>query len=418
MTLFKTSFLSFIATAVKLLAALVINKAIAIFIGPSGLALIGQFQNFIQLSLTFGQGGINQGVTKYTAENNVDEKWKLKCLFSTSFKVSLITSFIAGLVIIVSRNFLSVKFLQSEEYAYIFILFGLTIIFFVLNQLLLSILNGLKEIKLYVSVNIIQSLFSLVFTTVMIYFYQLDGILIALVTNQSFVFLFLIYKLRNHAVIKIQAFSDALDKPQSLRLFKFSLMALVSAVCVPISHLVIRDYLGAQLGWEAAGHWQAMWYISSMYLMVVTTTLSIYFLPKFSELIDKQKIKNELVNGYKLLIPAVMLMALIIYLIKDYIIVILFSNEFVPMKELFFWQLCGDVIKLCSWLLSYLMLAKEMLKKYVVTEIVFSVSFVTLALHCVGEYGLEGMSIAYFINYLIYFIVMAIIIVRFLKVRD
>lgn len=68
MNLIKTSLLSFIATAVKLLSGLIINKAVSIFIGPSGLAVIGQFQNAQGIVRTLAQGGINSGVTKYTAE--------------------------------------------------------------------------------------------------------------------------------------------------------------------------------------------------------------------------------------------------------------------------------------------------------------------------------------------------------------
>ena len=45
MSLVKTSFLSLIATSVKVLSLLVINKVVAVTIGPSGIALIGQFQN-------------------------------------------------------------------------------------------------------------------------------------------------------------------------------------------------------------------------------------------------------------------------------------------------------------------------------------------------------------------------------------
>ncbi|EJA4662991.1 O-antigen flippase, partial [Escherichia coli] len=59
MNLIRTSLLSVISTFFRLLSALVINKAIATFIGPTGLALIGQFQNFTQIALVLAQGGIN-----------------------------------------------------------------------------------------------------------------------------------------------------------------------------------------------------------------------------------------------------------------------------------------------------------------------------------------------------------------------
>ena len=63
----------------KLSSALVINKVIAIFAGPSGLAIVGQLQNAVLIINTFAQGGINSGLTKYTAEyrNKPEELSKL-----------------------------------------------------------------------------------------------------------------------------------------------------------------------------------------------------------------------------------------------------------------------------------------------------------------------------------------------------
>ena len=134
MTLVKTSILSFIATAIKMLAALVINKAVAIYIGPTGLALIGQFQNFTQLVITAAQGAINSGVTKYTAEYGKDDK-RIPILFSTASKISFFTSLIVGTGIVVFSQYASVHFLKSEDYSYIFVIFGFTIALFVINNL-------------------------------------------------------------------------------------------------------------------------------------------------------------------------------------------------------------------------------------------------------------------------------------------
>ncbi|MCV5857016.1 O-antigen flippase, partial [Escherichia coli] len=64
MTLVKTSLLSLIATFFKMLSGLVINKVVSVYIGPAGLAVIGQFQNFSQLVQIAAQGAINNGVVK------------------------------------------------------------------------------------------------------------------------------------------------------------------------------------------------------------------------------------------------------------------------------------------------------------------------------------------------------------------
>ena len=314
MTLIKTSILSFIATAIKMLAALVINKAVAVYIGPSGLALVGQFQNFTQLVMTAAQGGINSGITKYTSEYSKKDD-RISILFSTACKISLLSSIVVGTGIITFSQFASIHFLKTDEYAYIFVIFGFTILLFVINNLLLSILNGLKEIKTWIIINVIQSVYSLIFTTLLIVILGLDGALIALVTNQSVVLLIVLWMLRNHEIIKFSNFIGVFDRLEAKKLMGFAAMALTTAITVPISHLIVRNYVGETLGWDQAGYWQAIWYISSMYLMVVTTTLSIYYLPKLSEIKNKNVLRAELWRGYKVIMPIVSLMAIIIYLL-------------------------------------------------------------------------------------------------------
>ena len=117
------------------------------------------------------------------------------------------------------------------------------------------------------------------------------------------------------------------------KLFHYALMALASAVTMPVAHLLVRNYLGDNLGWDQAGYWQAMWYISSMYLMVVTTSLGIYYLPRLSEINNKAELRKEIFDGYKIILPIVTAMSLAIYILKDIIIGVLFTSEFHGMRE-------------------------------------------------------------------------------------
>ncbi|EJG0388716.1 oligosaccharide flippase family protein, partial [Vibrio parahaemolyticus] len=106
MNLIKTSLLSFIATAVKLLSGLIINKAVSIFIGPSGLAIIGQFQNAQGIVRTLAQGGINSGVTKYTAEFHENGEKKHE-LWSSSLKITVFFSVIVSLLLFLFSSYWS-----------------------------------------------------------------------------------------------------------------------------------------------------------------------------------------------------------------------------------------------------------------------------------------------------------------------
>lgn len=408
MNLLKVSALSLIATFVKLLAVLVINKAISIFVGPSGLAVIGQFQNALGIIQTAAKGGINTGVTKYTAEyhDNIDAR---DSLWTTSLKLTLICSLIISIILILGSSYFSKYILKTNEYSYVFIVFGFTITLFSINQLLLSILNGLKEIRDFISINILQSVYGFVFTTLLIVFFKLDGALIAMVTNQSVIFFIVLWKLKKNKKITIGEFKKKYDLVQLNKLFRYSLMTLVSAFTAPVSLMIVRNYIGETISWDAAGYWQAVTYISAMYLMVITTALSTYFLPRLSEVNDKKELRKELKKGYIIILPLVACLSIIIYLLKDFIILALFSESFHAMRELFKWQLIGDFFKVSAWLIAYLMLAKAMTKMFIITEILFSLIFVCLSLLLIDKLGLVGVTYAYTINYSLYLIAMLIL---------
>jgi PST family polysaccharide transporter len=143
-----------------------------------------------------------------------------------------------------------------------------------------------------------------------------------------------------------------------------------------------------------------------MYLMVVTSSLGVYYLPRLSEIKDNIELKKEILNGYKIIIPIVVIMSLTIFILRELAIKIAFNESFMPMKELFKWQLIGDVIKITSWLLSYLMLAKAMTKIFIYTEVLFNFSFVALAVIFINNYGVIGVTYAFALNYFFYLIIM------------
>ena len=77
---------------------------------------------------------------------------------------------------------------------------------------------------------------------------------------------------------------------------------------------------------------------------------------------------------YKLLIPSLLVISLVLILFKYYIINILFADDFQQMQNLFYFQLLGDILKMATWVLGYLLVAKAMARTYIIVEVV-SVSF-------------------------------------------
>jgi PST family polysaccharide transporter len=408
-TLIKTSLLNGIAVVIKMLTMLGLNKILAIYVGPAGYAAIGNFQNAAQMITTFASGAINTGVVKYTAEYHDDEE-KQRQVWRTAGTIAVLGSVITGIGVAVFSKQIAQWFLQDESYNTVFIWFSVTLVFFIFNTLLLAILNGKKEIHRYIIANIAGSLFSLAVTSALAVQFGLHGALTALAIHPSFAFVITLYLCYKADWFKFSYLFGRLDKQVVLNLSKYTAMALTSAACVPVSHILIRTHLADTLGMDAAGYWEAMWRLSGAYLMLVTTTLSLYYLPKLSELKDPKEIKAEIFQGYKIILPVAAACGLVIYLLRDFIIGVLFTSDFIPMRDLFAWQMVGDTLKIGSWILAYLMLGKAMMKLFIASEIVFAAGFYGWTYFLTGMYGLEGVTIAHAINYAIYWVVMGLFI--------
>ncbi|ENU32350.1 O-antigen translocase [Acinetobacter parvus] len=414
MNLLKTSALNGVAVLIKTATMFILNKILAIYVGPSGYAAIGQFQNFIQMVTTFAGSAINTAVIKYTAEYHEDEHQQIS-VWRAAGSLVLIFSFIFSLIILIFQKQLSLYIFQTTAYQSVFVWFAAFLVLFNLNALFLAILNGKKEILKLVVANIAGSILSLLVTGFLAVQYHLYGALIALSIYQSiafFVTLFLCYKAN---WFNISYLFGKIEPHIAKKFAAFALMALVSAVCVPLSQMVIRSYLSQEFGLNYAGYWEAMIRLSAAYLMLVTTTLGVYYLPRLSELSEIKEIKAEVYTGYKFIFPLAALGGLTVYILRDWIIAILFTKTFLPMRDLFLWQMIGDSLKIGSWILAYLMLSKAMTKLFITTEVIFAITSILLTYICTQVFGFEGVSIAHLINYGAYWAVMAHFIFKKLK---
>lgn len=405
MNFLKTSLLSGLSTVIKLLSGLVVNKIVAVYIGPTGIALIGQFQNFLSIITTFGNGAISSGVTKYVAEFHETDTKKRNDYISASFIIAFIFSVIIGVLVFIGSSFLSEWMLKSAEYSAVFKLLGITLILISFNSILLSIINGIKKIKLFIAINISSSLLSLIVTSLLTIFFSVFGALLSMIIVQSIVLLITFPLVKKKLDLQFKM-NMHVDKEIYKKLLAFSLMAIVSVLSVSISQIAIRNHLIEEFSLEEAGHWQSVWMISTMYLMVMTTAFSTYYLPRLSELQKPSEIRNEILLGYKIILPFTFITALMIYFLRDFIIAILFTSDFIEMRTLFAYQLIGDFLKMASWSLAFLMIAKAMTKTFIIIEILFSLSFYGMTILFTVFYGIEGVTYSYAVNYLFYLITM------------
>lgn len=395
--LVKVSFLNGISTVIRMITGLISAKVVAVHILTPGVALLGQLNNFALIFQSISSGGINNGVTKYIAQNPKAEN-EYSIFISTGVRITAFISSLCGLVLIFGAGYFSRTILKDEQYKAVFYIFGLTIILYALNALLLAIVNGFREFKKYVTINITSSIAGLLFAITLTLSFDVFGSLIALVTYQSVVFIVTLSLVARAPWFKWSLLFGKFSKEAAIKLSKYSLMALISAIAVPMSQLMVRDILIKDSGsLHEAGLWSGMMNISNMYLMVVTTSLSVYYLPKLSGLKTDGEIRQEVGSVYKLLIPFLLVISTLIYLCRHIIISILFTDEFMPMQELFGFQMVGDILKMSTWVLGYILVAKAMAFTYIIVEIVSCSLFVLFTWIFVTQYNLGpiGATMAY-----------------------
>jgi polysaccharide transporter, PST family len=155
---------------------------------------------------------------------------------------------------------------------------------FVLNAFLLAILNGKKEIKRYVCVAISGSFVSMAVTGLLAIYWGIYGVMLALVVNQSVMVVVTIAICRRAGWFRLRYLFGRIELKVIRDLGKYTAMALTTAGAGPFSQILVRKHLAHSLGWEAAGRWQAVTKVSELYLLLVTSTLSLYYLPRLSEI--------------------------------------------------------------------------------------------------------------------------------------
>lgn len=396
------------ATLIRMVASFISIKVVAKVIGPSGIALVGQFVNSIAMISSLSTGFISQGVTKYLAENSEDEI-KQRLIVSNAVRVTIFSTILTSVLVIVFNGYIGKYIFNTNEYNQLIILLGISLFLYSFNTLLLSIINGFKLYKKFTIINVSISIVSLIVSILLIFSLGLYGALLNCVVSQTVIVSVTLFYIRKEKWFKWLFSKINFDKEVTKKLGGFVLMALVTALVTPYVQIMVRQQITYEVSLDAAGYWEGMNRISTMYLLLVTTSITTFYLPRLSEIKDRFLVKREVLKTMAIVLPVLALCCLSIYLLRDFIITVIFSHEFRNMRELFAAQMVGDFLRIASWLIAMLFWAKAMTKQFIITEIFVNISYVVLVKVFVNQYGVQGAVYAYALNYLLYLILVILI---------
>lgn len=401
--LFKVAHLNTATVLTRIIAGILTSKAIAVFIGVEGMALIGNLRNFLSAVHASSILGFYNGLVKYIAEFKEDAL-ELSKTISTAFYLGFVSTIMIAFVSYYNADFIN-NFLFSDNYRYAYVIrvMAVALPFYSLNMFCFAIMNGFSKYRMLLVINIIGQLLGLGITLLLIYQSNIDGALVAAVITPSLLVLMTIVAIMNQRSLVSSIKLSNVNLEILKKFGPFAIMALVSTIAVPLVSIIIRNYIITEVGIKEAGYWEAMNRISDYYLMFIMSMMSLYFLPRFSEIESKSEFRKEVFNFYKTVVPYFAGGLIVIYLLRSYIVPLVFSDAFQPTEDLFLWQLLGDFVKVISIVIAYQFIAKRMFWHFIIIEIFLVFMMYLASVFLIDAYGVKGAVIGHFVSYSLFY---------------
>ncbi|TVL33369.1 O-antigen translocase [Shewanella xiamenensis] len=413
--LLKVTAMTGLLTLIRMAMGFVIAKVVAIYTGPTGLAMLGQVQSLVGSLNGIINAPTGSGVVRFTAENKEQGFDACAPWWRAAMQWVLIISTITIPVGVLLAKSIASSLFKDAGLAWVVVATVCVLPFTAIGTLCNSVINGQQLYRRYVGLGMVSSLISGGLMLAMIALHNIEGALLAAAVQSALIGVVMLIANLREPWFKLSYWWGAVEPKARKQIGGYMLMAITSALTVPVSLILVRNILIDQVGWDATGQWQAVYKISEVYLGVITMAMGTYYLPRLASLTGIDAILSEIHKTARVIIPIVAAMALCVYLLRDVAISVLFTEEFRNARELFAIQLTGDVIKIASWLYAYPMLSRGATKWFMSTEILFSLSFVTLTYLFVANMGLKGATIAYLVNYSLCFLIIFLNVKRFAR---
>lgn len=403
--LWRITSLNSLSVLVRMVTGLISAKVVALWIGPIGMAWVGNLRNFITAVENIATLGMTNGIVKYITEYRNDPNTQaafIHTVLTVLTAVALLTSLgIGSLAVLWNPMLLEGYTTDTALWWWI----AVALPWYLVSIVLVAILNGMEAFRQVVQIQTWGAILGLGATVGLVYAYATWGALLAVVVAPAVSFGLSFWALRN----TMYQYRPRVQWSFIGNLSHYSLMALASAVVGPWVMILIRKKLIAFHGLEQAGYWEALNRLSGFYFVFVTTLIGLYFLPKLVQSESRAADREVFRAYYGKIIPLFGVGLFLVYLLRNSLITFLYTEEFQPITSVLVWQLLGDFCKALAILLGYRFFAKRQTFQFLITELGSLALLYFLCSLWIPIYGLLGLLYAYALNYAVYFILLVLL---------
>ncbi|WP_419213944.1 O-antigen translocase [Maribacter sp. X9] len=379
------------------------SKILAVLLGPAGIGILGLIMSTTKLISSLTNFGLGiSGVKEIASVFEIHDENQLNKTIAVVNRWIWITGILGALVTLVLAPFLSELTFGNKDYTVAFVWLAITL---VLNQLTSGsfvLLQGLRKLKYLAKANVLGASSGLMVSIPIYYFMGVKGIVPAMIATSVLGFLVSYYFIMKVKRVSLPiTLQETKEKGKGMLLMGF--MLSISGIMVLGVSYVIRIFINNTGGVEDVGLFNAGIAIISTYVGLLFTAMETDYFPRLSAVIQHREKSISLINQQAEIAVLILAPVLILFLVfVDWIITILYSAEFIPIREMIYWAALGMFFKVVAWVLGFFFIAKGASKLFFWNEVICNVY--TLILNLIGYYywGLNGLGVSYLISYFIY----------------
>ncbi|HVM59666.1 MAG TPA: O-antigen translocase [Verrucomicrobiae bacterium] len=401
------------SSVIVIVLRVVQTKVMALLLGPAGVGLMGLYGSIIDFACTIGSGVNNSGVRQIAESAGTNESHRIAGTVTTLRRVVLILALLTALLLAAASKPVARLTFGDEHYSGAVALLSLAILLTTVSGGQAALVQGMRRIYSLARINVLGALFALVVNIPIIYWYRQRGIVPSLVCTAAMSFLFSWWYARQ---IKVDGDSQTRARAtwsEARALLQLGIVFMATGLMTMGAAYLIRMIVLRSLGVDAAGFYQSAWALGGLYVGFILGAMGADFYPRLTAAANDHAKCNRLANEQ---VEVGMLMAgpgvLGTLTFAPLVMTIFYSAKFGPAAEILRWICLGMLLRVVTWPMGFILLAKGDRKRFFYTETAANVTHVTSVWLGVRWFGLNGAGVAFFGLYLFYWVMMSIVVYR------
>jgi PST family polysaccharide transporter len=404
--IFRSSAIIGGASVINILIGIIKVKVLAVLLGPTGVGLMGLYQNMLGTASTLAGCGLGSSGVRQLAASAGDAE-TLALVRRTLWLSNLVLGVVGAVGLWLLREPVCLWVFGGADHVSEVGWLGVGVLLTLIAGSQTALLQGLRRIGDMARVTVISSIVGSAVGVLLVYRLGQDGVLWFVLSAPAV------------SIVVAGYFSARLPRSrtdhswraihqQALTMLSMGVPFMAAGLLTLATQLAVRSVILRDLGLEANGYFQAAWSISMTYIGFVLSAMGADYYPRLAEAINDHPRARKMVNEQTemaLLLAGPLLLSMIS--LAPWVTLLLYSASFAPATEVLRWQVMGDILKVASWPMGFVLLAMGRGGLFLLTELIWNAVYVGIIVLGIGEWGLIIAGAAFCLAYAIYFGILA-----------